>query len=241
LTSGDNITLINNEGFGNGDSSILIGGVSNVWVDRFYSHDEDRMGIIVATGTNIKITNSIIYNAGYHQLTVGDTSGQARPLTNFEAYNNVIIFGPDSTNAILDITSGPFGVIFKNNIITTTQHTTPRNYLRYLTGATPENTGSEFSHNIWWRPDGGLEADNRHWYSDGNNQVLFRFNIWQGLFPEEKYVDPQIANPLNNDFRLKTGSPAIDAGIDVGLTEDFEGKPVPQGSAPDIGALEYAG
>ena len=31
---------------------------------------------------------------------------------------------------------------------------------------------------------------------------------------------------------------AIDAGIDVGLTQDFEGNPIPLGSAPDIGAYE---
>jgi len=50
--------------------------------------------------------------------------------------------------------------------------------------------------------------------------------------------NPEFVN-LGNDFRLKEGSPAIDAGIDVGLSEDFEGNSVPEGSAPDIGAYEY--
>lgn len=43
------------------------------------------------------------------------------------------------------------------------------------------------------------------------------------------------------DFHLQPGSPAIDAGTDVGLTSDYEGRPVPNGSAPDIGAYEYYG
>jgi len=49
-------------------------------------------------------------------------------------------------------------------------------------------------------------------------------------------------NPLfksNETFRLRPTSPAIDAGIDVGLTTDYWGHRIPQGSAPDIGAAEY--
>ena len=42
----------------------------------------------------------------------------------------------------------------------------------------------------------------------------------------------------NETFRLRPTSPAIDAGLDVGLTKDYHGHRVPQGSAPDIGASE---
>jgi hypothetical protein len=44
-----------------------------------------------------------------------------------------------------------------------------------------------------------------------------------------------------NDFHLKPGSPAIDSGIDLNYTMDFDGNKVPHGSAPDIGAFEYTG
>lgn len=49
-------------------------------------------------------------------------------------------------------------------------------------------------------------------------------------------------NPLfksNETFRLRPGSPAIDTGVDVGLTHDYWGHRVPQNSTPDIGACEY--
>jgi hypothetical protein len=57
-------------------------------------------------------------------------------------------------------------------------------------------------------------------------------------------VNPQFTNPSGSfsqptDFKIAAGSPAIDAGANVGLTADFEGTAVPQGSAPDIGAFEY--
>jgi parallel beta-helix repeat protein len=51
--------------------------------------------------------------------------------------------------------------------------------------------------------------------------------------PEELWVDY-----ANEDYHLKAGSPAINAGVNVGLTSDFEGNTVPQGGAVDVGAYE---
>jgi hypothetical protein len=41
------------------------------------------------------------------------------------------------------------------------------------------------------------------------------------------------------DYHLIPGSPAINAGMTTGVTEDFDGKSVPYSSATDIGAHEY--
>ena len=41
------------------------------------------------------------------------------------------------------------------------------------------------------------------------------------------------------DFRLFYNSPAIDAGIDIGINYDYNSNYVPYGEAPDIGALEF--
>ncbi len=44
---------------------------------------------------------------------------------------------------------------------------------------------------------------------------------------------------LTIDYKIQSDSPAIDAGILVDLTVDFDGQRVPNGVRPDIGAFEY--
>ena len=50
--------------------------------------------------------------------------------------------------------------------------------------------------------------------------------------------DPLFENAAGANFGLKPTSPAIDTGVDVGLDRDYAGTKVPQGRAPDIGAIE---
>jgi hypothetical protein len=55
----------------------------------------------------------------------------------------------------------------------------------------------------------------------------------------EVAADPLFVDTLGWDFHLQAGSPARNAGADLGYTLDFENLPVPAGAAPDIGAFEY--
>jgi hypothetical protein len=55
-----------------------------------------------------------------------------------------------------------------------------------------------------------------------------------------------ITNPLFVDLaglnlHLQSSSPAIDTGLALGYTLDYEDRPVPVGAAPDRGAYEYQG
>jgi parallel beta-helix repeat protein len=62
-------------------------------------------------------------------------------------------------------------------------------------------------------------------------------------FPKGAVVETDLkkifVDPDNHDYRLKPGSPAIDAGVDVGLKTDGTDRPVPEGKAVDLGAYEY--
>jgi len=52
-------------------------------------------------------------------------------------------------------------------------------------------------------------------------------------------VNPLFVNAVSGDFRLQRTSELINAGTDMGLTIDYAGNSVPQGTAPDIGAYEF--
>ena len=57
----------------------------------------------------------------------------------------------------------------------------------------------------------------------------------------EKIADPKFVNLTNLDLHLESNSPAIDAGDANDFDTDFDGKRVPEGKAPDMGAYEFYG
>jgi hypothetical protein len=89
-------------------------------------------------------------------------------------------------------------------------------------------TGSSFTHqdNLYNLAAGSIGADGYVFTADPS---------------EITEADPLFADPYNLDFRLGSGSPAINGGADLGYTEDHYGETVPWGTtAPDMGACESA-
>lgn len=71
-----------------------------------------------------------------------------------------------------------------------------------------------------------------------NGIVPSVFAAWKTLSGEDTHS--VVSDPLfisSSDFRLQAGSPAINAGVDVGLTTDYLGHPIID--FPDIGAYEF--
>jgi hypothetical protein len=86
-----------------------------------------------------------------------------------------------------------------------------------------------------------ISATGRYIRTNSNTDI--GYNGVPGTLPlrphDVRATNPRFVDAANRDFHLLAGSPLIDAGTNVGLTEDFDGNPVPQGSAVDIGAFEF--
>jgi len=76
----------------------------------------------------------------------------------------------------------------------------------------------------------------------GTSMTVAEFNSQSGTngdtISNNVQLDPLFVDADYYDFHLQPTSPCIDAGVSVGLTEDYEGNSVPWGEGIDIGAYE---
>lgn len=68
----------------------------------------------------------------------------------------------------------------------------------------------------------------------GNTASLAEFRAWTGYERHGIKADPRFVDPAKRNFRLRSGSPAINRGVVV-LRDAYVG------SAPDLGRFEWAG
>ncbi|MEE9349901.1 MAG: right-handed parallel beta-helix repeat-containing protein [Flavobacteriaceae bacterium] len=230
ITTGSNIHLYNNISKNNVQGGILIGhSANNITVERHTSIDEPTTNTSAAiniggTVPNVVVKYSVIKGNGYHLLRVTGS--------NVEIYNNVFVY--NGGGAIIDFGNDLENLTFKNNIVTTLMDGMGR--IRFLGANRPANHPSfDFNNNIYYAPNGVTiyNASTTSNYTFSNFQTTFS----QGANSLE--TDPLFIDRVNEDFHLTQNSPAIDAGIDLGLNQDFDGSVVPFGVNYDIGAFEY--
>jgi parallel beta-helix repeat protein len=98
---------------------------------------------------------------------------------------------------------------------------------------------AEDAHNVVYKSNGaktyGLGSSCAARYS------LLGYQSVTGKGQGSVQANPLFVGASQGDFHLQAGSPAIDAGLYVGLDADLEGSPRPLGSGYDIGAYEYPG
>jgi len=113
--------------------------------------------------------------------------------------------------------------------------------LIYLDGSTPTSTTLLLRNNLFSASKAqsvthvdGFTHENNLYHLTGSGSAV-GFPLKSG----EKQGDPLLADPAKGDLHLKAGSPAIDAGQNLKQTIDYDGHPLPCGSAPEIGAFEF--
>ena len=172
-------------------------------------------------------------------ITIGRFSGEA-PVP-IKVFNNIV--SRCSRNYRFSIgyatpgeTAG--GLIFQNNISLNPN----------VDGWHINNNGINaelctFSNNCWY-PEHSAENDKFKYATDSLTHAAWVTEIKTAsapaTFEDNSFVsDPQLAGTGRNILAPITGSPVIDAGVDVGLDNDYRGGIVPFNTTPDIGAYEF--
>lgn len=98
---------------------------------------------------------------------------------------------------------------------------------------------------LLYRNEMEIESDHNLIYPEQDNFIklgeisfntLSDFQDGTGLDNNSKTVDPQFVDVAGGDFHVQSNSPCINAGINLGLKQDFEGNLLQDGK-PDIGCF----
>jgi chitodextrinase len=201
---------------------------SNLIVEgNFITGALERSGLVVsgATGVTIDgviIRNNIIAGNNHVGILVGTYGATVR---NVKIFNNVLYQnGVRSGVSLYENSGGTLSsVTIENNIF-------------------EDSPNSNCQSNCGWFPQAHISTP------AGIDDLVVRNNLYypadlplSGVSdPEPIYGNPLFVNPVQNDFHLQAGSPAIDEGLALAeVPTDKDGVQRPQGLGYDLGAYEY--
>lgn len=163
------------------------------------------------TGGNLIVNNLFDTRGSSGIYAISDVG------TNTNIYNNTFVgakygvIGPNTTNVFGNIKNN----IFYNNT----------SYLRLYSGSFSGINNNLYGGTGNWVYGASVNSTFENWKT-ASSQDVYSIN-----------ADPLFVS--SSDFNLQNISPAVDAGINVGLSEDHGNGPIPSGDLPDIGAYEY--
>ncbi len=205
--------------FGSGDLADFYG-TGNIC--RYNTISTSTMtGIYIYYETDFQIYYNLIYNNGDNGIQLSHHAGGA-------VYNNTL-YNNNEYPILITQTSPGANVLIKNNVIHTS---TNKTYGIFIYDAAVGHYTSDYNC-IYETYFGRIET--------GGNYSLADWRTATGQDAHSMLADPLFVSTVTPDFRLQSGSPCKDAGVEVGLTLDYAGKPVPINTTPDIGAYEFQG
>ncbi len=209
----------------NGDGYIISGAASVIINNgEFYNNVEG--GVVSASAGQVTINRSYFHHNHNSGMSFSST-GTVQSIVNYALVTyNALTGGTGSAG--IRIWNLDYAPIINNA-------TVAYNYIgirNYQSGTT---TGPFTNVVTYGNTDSGI-------YDNGSSHGLITYSIindtqkfWGGMTSSHLLTsDPKFIS--SSDFHLQPGSPAINAGVDVGLTSDYRGLSIV--GAPDIGAYE---
>lgn len=180
---------------------------------------------------NVQIYNNIIKNNSYKAI---NTEG----VTGLEIYNNTIygsnpnLVSSDYAGGIV-LTRGTSGIVKNNIFYNNSNHTTTASFGSLIITSDAGVVTSDY--NLFYNTD--ASANVVDWYD--TSYTTSQWTTYKSATSQDLH-SPNPSNPMfisPSDYNLQSTSPAINAGVNVGLTTDYTGH-VFEG-LPDVGAYEY--
>jgi hypothetical protein len=213
--------------------------IRNIKVSKNFVDNWD-CGIHICTGAidgSLAFYDNIIYSQG--RPFVGENGALS---DTFKIYNNTVLTSSTSTDQCGIDFSGDVTIpsnsslIINNNIVGFTSSASNGRYI-----LTPEviNGSMNIDNNLYWNSKRVnpfyLQSVNYAWADwKAHGYDVHSFNNTDPLFQNYSGSFSQ-----DLDFEIQKFSPAVNAGIDVGLKSDYSGNPI--SGLPDIGAFEITG
>ena len=215
----------NSTGAGDGDGIHLIG-CSNPFI-RHCTFYNNWQGIMMNGADGGEVLYNLFVGGGTNGLVIEGNVSNTLDIYNNTFYDNGnqgLFFYNLSVDATVNVKNNIFFVATGNTYAT-----------QLANGIADTNIAMDF--NCYYDQD--ASGDFIEW--NGNVYSQAQFSSYQSTESQDAdsiVGDPLMVNPGAFEFALRSASPCRDAGVDVGQTEDWAGNPVPQGSAPEIGAHE---
>jgi parallel beta-helix repeat protein len=246
-----NVTIENNYIHHNLRSRGLLPGGSNVTVRNNILEKNGGTGIYMGGAHNIDVIgNSVLDHTGVH----------ANGITAYQGSSNILILGNTVLRGNCALTTQcSDSITMAYNILHTygsglcvadwscgTEHSTNLHYYNnvIVSGGTASlytgGTGLIAKNNIidGWGASGPNISHNIYTALAWSQYPAYGWYPGVGEIIEEDETKVFV-DYANLNYHLKAGSCAIDAGTNIGYSEDIEGNSVPTGSAVDIGVYEY--
>ena len=237
VDGGDGLTIHNNEITGC-DHGISLHGTVTAW-DIAYNwiHEigDDAFFFYNVDSSAGKVYNNVIYRCSDNFIDLSTGAGDFGLFahnTGYECLNNAIsLRGDDGMTAT-----------FKNNLWVTTANPSIPFYVFVDVTTTIDIDDFTFDHNLYYDTiTPPVPSPFKYGETAPTNETWAE---WQANLRDVNGVtaDPDLVNAAGTtaaDYKVNTGSPAIDAGETIpAITDDHEGTARPQAAGYDIGAFE---
>jgi hypothetical protein len=185
------------------------------------------------------VSYNICYNTLDQFLDTYRAGAAALQQSNLNIYNNTVY---NTTNACINIVKAS-SVNIKNNVLHTcgTSNGLSQQYHAiYITDTVNGNANITLPTLVSNYNDVYDAAGAKVGVYNSAESESYAWADWKTTKSQDANsigTDPLFVSTVTPDFRLQSTSPAINAGVDVGLVTDYAGNPIR--GLPDIGAYEF--